>query len=152
VSDLVRALAQRVMELERRVDGLVRPEVMRPPVWLDSPLTSASWDGDSYSTTAKTLIDLSAVFGAPAGIKAALFFVGIRDSGSNGTDCWLILGPTNVAGSGLTADCHTVNDRWKRNCLEVPCNADGDVYYQINASGAGTMDVYLQIWAYCPGG
>jgi len=30
----------------------------------------------------------------------------------------------------------------------VPCNADGDIYYQISASGASTFDVWIQIWGY----
>ena len=32
--------------------------------------------------------------------------------------------------------------------MVVPCDANGDVYYQIVASGTGTMDVHLQIWGY----
>jgi len=39
-----------------------------------TPLTSTAWDGgDAFSTTAKTLIDLSAVFGVPAGVKAGYY-------------------------------------------------------------------------------
>ena len=30
----------------------------------------------------------------------------------------------------------------------VPCDANGDIYYQIAASGTGTMDVNIQIWGY----
>jgi len=68
---------------------------------LTTPLTSTAWDGNAYSTTAKTLIDLSAVFGAPAGIKAILAFVVVRDSGSATGDTWLILGPTSANWIGM---------------------------------------------------
>jgi hypothetical protein len=30
----------------------------------------------------------------------------------------------------------------------VPCDANGDVYYQIVASGTDTLDAILQIWGY----
>ena len=111
-------------------------------------LTSTSWDGDSFSTTGKTLIDLSAVFGAPAGIKAALFRVAIRDEASETGDYVLILSPENGGGTGIQINCGYVNDRYNRGVLTVPCDANGDVYYQVAASGAGTMDVILQIWGY----
>ena len=118
-------------------------------VQLTTPLTSTSWDGDAYSTTGKTLIDLSAVFGAPAGIKAILANLAVRDSGSAGNECWLILSPNNTPSSGPWFDCSGLaNDFFDRGTIIVPCDTNGDIYYQIQASGAGTMDVYLQIWGY----
>src|SRR5690606_34758952 len=77
---------------------------------LATPLTSTAWDGDAYSTASKTLIDLSVVFGAPAGIKAALVNVSMRDSGSAGADCLLILSPNNTSGSGLYASCERITN------------------------------------------
>lgn len=124
------------------------------PEWVSAggkayaPLTSTAWDGDAFSTTAKTLIDLSAVFGVPAGVKAVMVFVALRDSGSAGTDCYFILGPTNSPLVGLAVDAKSPDDRYSRDELTVPCNADGDIYYQIGASGTDTMDVILQIWGY----
>lgn len=118
------------------------------PVFLDAPLTSTAWDGDAYSTTAKTKIDLSSVFSAPAGIKGVLVSVAIRDSGSNGTDCWFLLSPNDTAAKGLSTDCHTINNRYSRASWLVPCDSNGDIYYQNNASGADTMDVVLEIWGY----
>lgn len=115
---------------------------------LTTPLKSTSWDGDAYSTKAKTLIDLSSVFSAPAGIKAVLIALTIRDSGSASSDRWFLLSPndTNFQGLGVTA--LPVNDRFSRYSMTVPCNVDGDIYYQLSASGAGTMDVYVEIWGY----
>lgn len=114
-----------------------------------APLTSTSWDGDARSTTAKTVIDMSAVFGVPAAVKAVLVAGAIRDSGSNGTDCYMFLAPNNTAAQGQAIDCHTINDRYQRYTFVVPCDANGDIYYQIVASGAGTMDVFLEVWGYC---
>ena len=115
---------------------------------LTTPLTSTSWDGDARSTTAKTKIDLSAVFGAPAGVKAVLVIIWIRDSASSSNDTWFLLSPNDIAMEGLSLTGHPTNDRWQRQAFVVPCDANGDVYYQLNASGAKTMDVYLEIWGY----
>lgn len=114
------------------------------------PLTSTAWNGGARSTTAKTLINLSTVFGVPAGVKAVLVQTSIRDSGSAAGDPWLMYSPNDVASSGINWDCGGVtNDTWKRSTsFEVPCDENGDIYYQINATGASTMDVYLTIWGY----
>jgi len=116
---------------------------------LSTPLTSTSWDGDAYSTTAKTLIDLSAVFGVPSRVKAILANTAVRDSASSASDCYLVLGSTNVANHGMFTDPYgQTNDTWERDTLVVPCNGDGDVYYQILATGASTFDVHILIWGY----
>ena len=114
----------------------------------NTPLTSTSWDGDAYSTTAKTLIDLSSVFGVPAGVKAVFVRVAVQDSGAASGDYYIVLSPNNSASSGMAVNCIPANDRLNRGELIVPCNANGDIYYQIVASGAGTFDVHLQIWGY----
>jgi len=121
---------------------------------LTGALTGEDFDGDSFSTTAKTLIDLSLAsgahgFGVPAGVHAVSCEVSIRDSGSAGGDYYIILGPTNNAGEGKVVRCSGLpNDSWVSGDLLVPCDASGDIYYQIVASGAGTMDVYIRIWGY----
>ena len=119
------------------------------PTFLTTPLTSTAWDGDSFSTTPKTKIDLSAVFGAPAGIKAVLVTCTLRDSGAASTDSWIILstnGDDNYSGMG--AACPPVNDRYGRYSIIVPCDENGDIYYRCEASGSNTLDVYLEIYGY----
>lgn len=116
---------------------------------LVTPLTSSSFDGDAFSTTAKTLMDLSALFGAPAGIKAVRIRLIARDSAAWGT-AGLSFGLSSSTSSGTV---HLqVNpaggDVWDENQGVVTCNADGDIYYSCTASGAGTMDVIIQILGY----
>ena len=118
--------------------------------FLQTPYTSTSWDGDSFSTTANTKIDLSAVFGVPAGIKAVQVAMAIRDSGSSGADCFLFLKPADAAGFGAAPiSCSGLpNDVWTRGSGIIPCDSNGDIWYQIGASGAGTLEVYIWIWGY----
>ena len=118
--------------------------------FLTTPLISTSWDGDSFSTTAKTKIDLSSVFGAPAGIKAVLVRLVARDSGSSAGFCQLGLSPNSTADS-VAIQCYlqgVANDVYVSANGIVPCDANGDVYYQIVASGSGTLDAIIEIWGY----
>jgi hypothetical protein len=118
---------------------------------LTTPLTSTSWDGDAFSTASKTLIDLSAVFGVPAGVKAVLVECAVRDSASSGVTSFqgVILGPTNAANLGRDFACNAMpNDSYARAQGVIPCDANGDVYYQTTASGSGTLDVAIEIWGY----
>jgi hypothetical protein len=73
----------------------------------------------------------------------------IRDSGSAGTACLFQLsGVSSGTNYSFTAIAGEINDRAGYGNGIVPCDANGDVYYQITASGSGTMDVWLEIWGY----
>ena len=142
-------LMRKIAELEDKINAMRTIEVGWHPVSLTTPLTSTSWDGDSFSTTAKTLIDLSAVFGVPAGVKAVLIRARARDSASASGDYWVGLSPNSVALSlAIDVKCADVNDRLGAAQGVVPCDSNGDIYYQISASGASTMDVWIEIWGY----
>lgn len=118
--------------------------------FLTTPLTSTSWDGDSYSTTAKTKIDLSTVFGVPANVKAVLVRLTARDSGSSSGYCQLALSPNNTQDSvAMQAYLQGVpNDAYISINGVVPCDSGGDVYYQITASGTDTLDAVIEIWGW----
>ena len=138
----------RIKRLEREVERL-RVKEKQVFVPLTTPLTSTSWDGDAYSTTSKTKIDLSSVFSVPAGVKAVLVKVSLRDSGSAATSCvFQLSGVSSGTNYSLTAQASPIADRFAYYSGIVPCDANGDVYYQIDASGSATMDVYLEIWGY----
>ena len=116
---------------------------------LTTPLTSASWDGDSRSSSPKTLIDLSAVFGAPTGIKAVLLSVQVRDSTSSTGDAFIIFSDDDTAGEGIVVGCNGIrNDAWAYNQAIVPCNATGDIYYQTVSTGVLTLDIVVKIIGY----
>ena len=141
-------IIERLKRIEREVERL-RVKEKQVFVPLTTPLTSTSWDGDSFSTTAKTKIDLGAVFGVPAGVKAVLVKVSLRDSGSAATSCLFQLsGISSGTNYSLTAQASPINDRYAYFNGIVPCDANGDIYYMATASDSGTMDIYLEIWGY----
>lgn len=138
-------------EVERlRVGDKADSTAFGRPVFLTTPKTSTSWDGDARSTTGKTLIDLSSVFSIPAGVKAILVRLVARDSGSSSGYNSFALSPNNTDNSvAIQAYLQGVpNDVMKVVNGICPCNVDGDVYYQITASGTGTLDAWIEIWGY----
>jgi hypothetical protein len=164
--DTPEAIAERVRHLEMkrqpftpyksktndydRVDRRLSALESAKFVPLTSPLTSESWDGDSFSTTAKTLIDLSAVFSVPAGVSAVLVRAWARDSGSAAGIAALALSPNDTAGTtAIGCDLSSLaNDAIMSQAGICPCNTDGDIYYQVVATGEGTLDAWIQIWGY----
>jgi len=116
-----------------------------------SPLTSTSWDGDAHSTTGKTTIHLDSVFGSElADAEAILCKVQVRDSQSSGSECYFILGPnTDDLSGAIVSPQGRPNDVWESQMMVVPCGPyDGDICYQILATGTNTLDVYLSIWGF----
>ena len=141
-------LVDEIGKLKREVERLKRVEQGRP-VFLTTPLTSTAWDGDAYSTTSKTKIDLSSVFSVPAGVKAVLVKVALRDSASaSGLYYIQFSGVSSGTNYSLTLESPPINDRFGYGQGIVPCDANGDIYYNVVASGSGTMDIYLEIWGY----
>jgi len=75
--------------------------------------------------------------------------VSVRDEASAANDCMLILGPTNAAGVGEAFRCSGLaNDQYSSTRSWVPCDAAGDIYFQVVASGASTLDVWIDVWGY----
>lgn len=145
-------LTRRAARTERRLRKLEaadRPGPGAGYVPLPTPLTSTSFDGDAFSDTAATKIDTSAVFGAPAGIKAAMVRLIARDSGAYPqADLHVTL---TIDGNLSTAQLSTRpigDDILVETCGIVNCDSNGDFYYQLNASGVGTLDLWIQIIGY----
>jgi len=109
--------------------------------FLTTPLTSTSWDGDNKGTGDRATVDLSAVFGVPAGVKAVL--MSIQTTGDAAND-YIRFGPNS--GNNFTLTCRTqVNSQIMHASGIVPCDANGDVYCYTS----GTVEsVYVWIWGY----
>ncbi len=145
---MIEDLIRRLLGLEQRVERLEVQERPLSYVPLTTPLTSTSWDGDSFSTTGATLIDLSAVFSAPAGVKAVAVSVAFRDSGSAAAEVAISLGPSAAVNALEVRASGIANDFWTAGSGVVPCDANGDIYYTISASGASTAEIIMRIWGY----
>ena len=136
------AVIQRIRSLEREVERLQRWE--RPaikPVFLTTPKTSTDWDGDTKTTADRAIVDLSAVFGVPAGIKAVLMSIQTQ---ADAVDEYIRFGPNSTYNYALI--CRTsVASQIAHAMGIVPCDSNGDVY----CYPSGTIEnVQVYIWGY----
>lgn len=144
-----RELWKQINELRRELEKLRTIEVSPRWVDLDAPLTSPDWDGiDDYSTCAATLLNLSTVFGAPRGIKSVKVEIIARDSAVWGTSNLAASWGPSAAYYYQAAARPAGGDVWASITAQVNCNIDGNVYYKLDASGAGTMNVIFRVWGY----
>lgn len=123
-----------------KLDGLDSTAFGRP-VFLTTPLTSTSWDGDTKGTGDRAVVDLSAVFGVPAGVKAVL--MSIQTTADTAND-YIRFGPNATYNYALTCRT-TVNSQIAHGSGIVPCDANGDVYCYPSTTIEG---VYVWIWGY----
>lgn len=144
MSDFEDAVVRELKFLRREAERLKvkeRPINFGRPVFLTTPLTSTSWDGDTKTTTDRAIVDLSAVFGVPAGVKAVLMTV--QTQGDTVND-YIRFGPNSTYNYALT--CRTL----VANVINivsgvVPCDSNGDVY----CYPSGTIEgVHVMIWGY----
>ena len=118
--------------------------------YLTTPLTSTDWDGDAKSDEGPTKLDMSAVFtGYPdMAVKAVLLRIIARDSAPIGTPgLYFRVGPSATYYYALQVN-PPGGDLVSSNTGICPCDANGDIYYKINASGDGTCDCWLEVWGY----
>jgi len=108
---------------------------------LTTPLTSTSWDGDTKTTADRAIVDLSAVFGVPAGIKAVLMSIQTQADAVNE---YIRFGPNSTYNYALI--CRTpVASQIAHAMGIVPCDSNGDVY----CYPSGTIEnVQVRIWGY----
>jgi len=102
--------------------------------------TSKDWDGDAKN--GNETIDLSAVFGVPAGVKAVVVRLAFEDETPQVTVT--ISKDSGDIGNGMCL-INQVADYWMATVGIVPCDANGDIYWWQN----GEIDsVTLSILGY----
>lgn len=111
---------------------------------LSTPLTSTSWDGDNKTSSNNGTIDLSSVFGVPAGIKAVKLSVQLQcntagkyaNFGINSTYNYMLGQIIQVANAKIVMQG------------DVNCDSNGDIYFATDAATGSEMSVYVRIWGY----
>jgi len=134
------SLALKLAALEREVERL-RVQENGKFVALTTPLTSTSWDGDDKTTADRAIVDLSSVFGVPAGVKAVLMSIQTQAAAANN---YIRFGPSSTYSYALTCRT-TVASQIAHASGIVPCDANGDVYCYTSGTVEG---VQVRIWGY----
>ncbi len=146
--DLEREIIHRIMALERKYESLSVREYAplnyfqgSPIITPSAPYTSTDWDGDAKTGATGTL-DLSSVFGVPAGVKGVFAKFTIKSA------------TTEVAGA-LGSGSDFPNALFQRTQVAnvevavagyVPCDSNGDIRFTQSASLSG---VVIEFYAYC---
>lgn len=133
-------LESRILTLERRVLALEAIGL----VMLPTPALHTLWDGggDSAKTSANNgVLDLSVLFGLPAGISAIFATLGAY-SATVGKAVWL--GPS--ATYSWVTQVVTPASGFDIRAAFCPCDGNGDVYFSMD-TGA-TAQIILRIYGY----
>jgi hypothetical protein len=129
--------------------GTFRP--FHETIMLKQPLVNVAYDGDAFSTGTVAL-DLP-TFNAlvPLGLKGVIFRIRARDGGSAGAAAGsvgvTVANTTTLPYSGLELAGIT-NDVWREVQVAIQfdyVNLGTGISLDIRASGAGTLDLYLQL-------
>jgi hypothetical protein len=126
----------------------IREEVAIPTGWTfrATALTNSSWDGDTKNLSDDGTLDLSSLFSVPAGVKAVLVLLTVKDNAA-GDIRYVALGPSSGNYSMVTRVMNS--DVYNTTQGVVPCDANGDIY--VKMSGDNIDYVHLSIWGYYQG-
>lgn len=116
---------------------------------LTTPLTHTSFNGDSFSDvgTATKIENTGWSSAIPSNAQALLIQAITRDSGTWGTNgLYFAVGPSSSQANALVSR-PAGGDVWVEAQGVVPC-VDGDIYYEVEASGTSTLECYLFCWGY----
>lgn len=157
IDDPLVAMTQRITALEKEVERMKCFDIpkSRDPIHFEStPISSVNYSPkNNNSTTAKTKIVMATEFPtAPTTeVIGYYFYIAVHDSGSAAGSCYVLVSDNSSAGVGAFVDASGLtNDAWERNMVWVPCDANGDIYHSILATGVSTLDFYLNLagWVY----
>lgn len=114
---------------------------------LSTYLTSGSWEART-GTLSPTKQDLSALFGAPAGIYGVVLRLILKTSATHpNTATYFQCGPGSAAsGYGHGAVYAHGDSMYCDNCVTVGCDSGGDIW--ANIGGTATVTTYMRILGY----
>jgi hypothetical protein len=114
---------------------------------LATPATSTSWDGDAKDTADNGIIDLSSVFGLPAGIKGVFAKLSAKNTSTTGKYSSLGADSSNPYALVVTPR-DTLDISLNNGPAFVPCDSNGDIYYKTNAADGSENIVGIEIYGY----
>lgn len=135
-------LAKRLATLERRALG---PQA----VYLTTQLTSTSWDNDAKTSANNGTLDLSALFGVPAGVKAVLISLTVYTVDADNAQDNVLIRPDNDGSSAAPVNLLLTNEGYQGTGAHwCPCDANGDIYFSTTVSAGDTANMWIEIWGY----
>jgi hypothetical protein len=148
LADTVAKALQQIQVLQQQVAAQAVVETPASVfVPLAIPLTSTAWDGNAKTAADTGVLDLSAIFGVPAGVKAVAVSL-TMNSGTIGYSISLSTNTAAAARGNLTVRTHREN-AYNDGSGIIVCDANGDIYVAIS----GNLDyVFMRVLGYWPKG
>lgn len=141
MSNFDEKILNRLIRAEREIERLKVKERAIGWTYPATPLISTSWDGDTKTTADRAIVDLSAVFSVPAGVRAVLMSI---QTGGDAAGDYVQFGPDSTNKTTVTCRTQVAGQRANASGI-VPCDANGDIY----CYPSGTVeDVNVWIWGY----
>ena len=115
-------------------------------IYFEKILTSTNIYATGYSDVASTILNLEADSDGviPKGAKAVYLGTTVNDSGSAATNTYLSFAAVDGEAQYQNKIHGHPDDINQIESMHVqPCDANGDVYYRIEASGSSTFDAYM---------
>lgn len=129
--------------LEEQMRYLLALPKPRSWVFLTTPLTSTSYDGNDTIAVGTVTIDTSAVFAAPVGIKAALVRVQCAWAAAAAGS---VLQLRQVGTATVVASIRAQTTFFQSMTVVVPCDANGD--FDVVVANADATLVTMELWGY----
>jgi len=107
---------------------------------LATPATNADWDGDDKTSANRGVMDLSELYGIPAGVKAVNVFM-LSYSTVAGRQC-LLSTTSDLATLQLVQRHRTANLGYPHTAI-VNCDANGDIYYWCDLNATFSTDIRI---------
>jgi hypothetical protein len=115
-------------------------------IWFEKRAASNALNAIGFSDVAFTTLNTEADSNGkvPKGARSLFVLAESNDSASASNNTFFRLQGNSVMDRLLYASCAGLaNDRGAHTSTWQPCDSNGDFQYQLEASGSGTLDVYL---------
>ena len=88
--------------------------------------------------------DLDTDLTVPPNAVGIMLYVAIRDSGASSADCYATF-LEKGGNNDFTVRCFPANDRWNHSLIMLKFDSSNIIQYTIEASGAGTLDLSIEL-------
>ena len=115
-------------------------------IWFDKRVASNALNAIGFSDVAFTTLNTEADSNGkvPKGARSLFVLAESNDSASASNNTFFRLQGNSVMDRLLYASCAGLaNDRGAHTASWQPCDSNGDFQYMLEASGSGTLDIYL---------
>ncbi len=119
------------------------------------PWKSTDWNGDTKSGANNGVVDLSAAFGLPAGIRGVFISFNVTTSDADNDEhvVGFFIDADHIPGGSAWGGAdgvfvQMVNGKFRSAHGFVPCDPNGDIYFYTSAASGDNLNIWVVITGY----